>query len=583
MRERALHTVYTKREAMIAVRDGVRLYTAIYVPADEEPHPVLLIRTPYALRPYGKGFASSLRGAEAVFVHHRYIIVYQNVRGTFRSEGEFVNVRPLETDPSAGGCDEATDTFDTVEWILAHCRTTGSVGVKGISYPGFYATVAALSGHPAIRAVSPQAPVTDWFKGDDAHINGAFQYSMYGFASSFFRSRKGPGIRYPKPLVSVEGDVYDWFLGQDGLGGALDRFGGRLDFINTLRAHPRYDAFWEAADPTRHFSGVLPAFLVVGGWYDGEDCFGTFETWRKLRERAPLTPAHLCAGPWYHGGWKKTSFDHLAGAWFGSGSAQYFMERIEYPFFAYYLEGMGDRPAPVSILPSAETMPSVMQGRDTAPLWERFSAWPAEGAHLCQLHLSEGGGLSFDAPDAFTPLRYVSDPEKPVPFCADTLWWSRDAFAADQRFAARRTDVLTWKGPVLSAPLRVEGPLSVALEVSIDTTDADLVVKLIDIRPDGYQLPVRLGVLPVRFRESLSAPRPAVPGERMRISFSLNDIAHHFLPGHRVAVQLQSSCFPLIAMNPQQYLADPYGAGAADARKAEVTVWGGAVSLRVRE
>ena len=566
---------------MIAVRDGVRLYTAIYAPADSRPHPVVLLRSPYPLHPYGKGFAKSLRGAESVLVRQRYIIVYQNVRGTFRSEGDFVNLRPLAP-AGSGACDEATDTFDTVEWLLANCRTNGCVGVKGISYPGFYATLAALSGHPAVKAVSPQAPVTDWFKGDDAHLNGAFQYGMYGFASSFFRPRKGPGIRFPRPLVDVDGDIYDWFLAQDGLGGALDRFGGRLDFINTLRAHPHYDDFWQAADPTQHLRGLLPAFLVVAGWYDGEDGFGPFETWRKLRAHAPQTPAHLCAGPWYHGGWKKPSYDHLADAWFGSGSAQYFMENVEYPFFAHYLEGKGERPAPVQILPSAETMRPLMQGRDSASAWETLADWPAPDVALRQLHLCDGGLLSFDAPAAFAPLRYISDPQKPVPFCADTSAWSRDAFAADQRFAARRTDVLSWKSPVLEAPLRVEGQLSVELDMAVDATDADLVVKLIDLRPDGYQLPVRLGVLPLRYRESLSRPLPVVAGERMRIRFTLHDLAHHFLPGHRIGVQLQSSCFPLIAMNAQQYLADPYAATAADARTAEITVYGGAVSLPLR-
>lgn len=566
---------------MIAVRDGVRLYTAIYAPVDDLPHPVVLLRTPYALSPYGKGFAKSLRGAESVLVRHRYIIVYQNVRGTFRSEGDFVNLRPLAR-AGSGECDEATDTFDTVEWILENCHTNGCVGVKGISYPGFYATLAALSGHPAVKAVSPQAPVTDWFKGDDAHINGAFQYAMYGFASAFFRQRKGPGIRFPKPLVGVDGDVYDWFLAQDGLGGALDRFDGRLDFIDTLRAHPRYDRFWQEADPTRHLSGVLPAFLVVGGWYDGEDCFGCFETWRKLRARAPHTPAHLCAGPWYHGGWKKQRFDHLADAWFGSGSAQHFMERIEYPFFAYYLEGKGERPAAVSILPSAETMRPVMEGRDSSSAWETLSAWPAEDVRCSLLHLTDLGSLSFDAPACFTPLRYESDPRKPVPFCAETACWSRDAFAADQRFAARRTDVLSWKTPVLVERVCAEGPLELHLDVSLDTSDADLVVKLLDIRPDGYQLPVRIGVLPVRFRGGLSNPEAAVPQQRMRISIPMNDIGHHFLPGHRIGVQLQSSCFPLIAMNPQRFLADPYAAKASDAVKAEITVYGGAVALPVR-
>ena len=556
---------YTKREVMVPMRDGVALYTAVYEPADDRVHPVIMERTPYPLNPYGKTFARELRTRLDRFVQARYIIVFQNVRGTFMSEGQFENIRPYRASKQGLETDEASDAYDTAEWLLSHCRTNGSVGVKGISYPGFYASMAALSGHPAIKAVSPQAPVTDWFLGDDAHLGGAFQYAMYSFGASFFRPRPKPTKRWPKGVADTQGDLYDYFL-EKGLSGSLDDLRGKVDFVDEMTAHPSYDAWWRERNVANHFRAVRPAVLVVGGWFDGEDCFGSFETYRRLKTQSPETAVHLAAGPWFHGAWKRKGYRTLGPADFGPGSAEYFLENIEFPFFAYYLEGIGDPGATVRILPSAETIP----GKASEHRWEAHETWPPRTGTL-RCYLGDRKELT---PEAGTgSYEYLSDPERPVPYLAQTgSGWDRAAQVADQRFAARRTDVLTFSGPVLEQEMTVEGRIRVRLVLSMDTDDADFVVKVIDRRPDGVQLLLRAGVLPARLRNGADRPEPTVPGEPFVVEMDLNDIAHRFLPGHRLMVQVQSSWFPLIAMSPQKFMDNPYAACGEDRRPARITL-----------
>ena len=560
---------YTKREVMIPMRDGVALYAAVYEPVDEEMHPVILERTPYPLNPYGKTFAKELRTRLDLFVQARYIIVFQNVRGTFMSEGQFENIRPFNAAKQGLDTDEASDAYDTAEWLLSHCRTNGSIGVKGISYPGFYASLAALSGHPAIKAVSPQAPVTDWFLGDDAHLSGAFQYGMYSFGASFFRPRPRPTKRWPKGVADTQGDLYDFFL-EKGLSGSLDDLRGKVDFVDEMTVHPSYDVWWQERNPALQFRNIRPAVLVVGGWFDGEDCFGTFETYRRLKDQSPETELYLAAGPWYHGAWKKKGYAGLGPASFGPGSAEYFLQEIEYPFFAFYLEGKGEPGARVRILPSAETMPEVASVHQ----WEAHDIWPPQG-DVRRLYLGDGKKLT---PEPGTrSYEYMSDPERPVPYMAQTgsEWLLRIAQVADQRHAARRTDVLTFAGPVLEREMKVEGRIRVHLELAMDTDDADFIVKVVDRRPDGVQMLLRAGVLPARFRKDFSRPEPVTPGEPFVLDWELNDIAHRFLPGHRLMVQVQSSWFPLIAMSPQRYMDNPYLARPEDLRPARITLLSG--------
>lgn len=556
---------YSKREVMVPMRDGVSLFTALYEPRDGKEHPVILERTPYPLHPYGKTYARDLRARLDAFVAAGYIIVFQNVRGTFLSKGTFENIRPYRPEKSGTETDEASDAYDTAEWLVRNCRTNGSIGVKGISYPGFYATLAALSGHPAIKAVSPQAPVTDWFLGDDAHLSGAFQYAMFTFGASFFRPRPRPTIRWPRPVARPEGAYYDWFL-KTGRRGVTELLQGQVTFWDEMRSHPAYDAWWEARNPALQLKNVRPAVMVVGGWYDGEDCYGAFETYRRLKAQSPQTDTYLVAGPWYHGAWKKKGYAELGPADFGAGSAEHFLYDIEYPFFACYLEGKGDPGPRIRILPSAETQP----GQATPHRWETPETWPPAGRDMT-LYLSDSRRLS--SKPGTQSFRFISDPRHPVPSHPEPAEdWDRAVHVADQRFAARRPDVLAFTSRPLREPVNVEGQVRVRLEVMTEAEDADLFVKLIDRRPDGVQMLVRCGVLPLRFRNGFDRPQPVRKGEKVVLEWSLNDLAHHFQPGHRIMVQIQGSWFPQVAMNPQRFLEDPSLAGSEDMAPAAVTL-----------
>ncbi len=563
---------YEKIERMIPMRDGVKLYTAIYLPKDGEKHPVMMMRTPYGLNPYGKGFHKYLRNVQGVYAEHKYIIVHQNVRGTYMSEGDMVQIRPV----GEGAFDDATDTYDTAEWIVNNLPTNGCIGVSGVSYNGFYATLAAISKHPAIKAVSPQAPICDWFIGDDAHANGAFHNGIYSFGSSMFRERKRPTNRGNQALVNVEGDAYDWFLKKGSLDNLLSPVVDSLEFMKQLTEHPTYDEFWAKRNPTSHFKDITAAVLVVGGWYDAEDCYGAFETYRKMCENSPSTDTYLVAGPWYHGGWNKLDVDHLGDAWFGKGTQRHYLSNIEYPFFAYYLEGKGEKPSyKALVLPSSETMKSVMENVDPNAGWTAYGSWPVADADAKRFYLAGNEKITLDEPAA-AEFSYVSDPKHPVPFMEDTeSGFDRSFMVADQRFAVRRTDVLSFATDVLDEPLHVAGPVKAALKVSMTSTDADLIVKIVDVRPDGTHMLVRHGIMPARFRHGLSSSIPMTPGELTDISFILNDINHVFMPGHRLEILVQSSMYPLVAMNPQTWLPNIYRAQDSDYVKSVITVHSG--------
>ncbi len=564
---------YRKVEHMVPMRDGVKLYTAIYLPKDGEKHPVMLMRTPYGLNPYGKGFHKYLRNVQGVYAENKYIIVHQNVRGTYLSEGDMVQIRPVGEGPT----DDATDTYDTAEWIINNLPTNGSIGVSGVSYNGFYATLAAISKHPAIKAVSPQAPICDWFIGDDAHANGAFHNGVYGFGASVFRERKRPTNKAPQSLVKMDGDCYDWFMDKGSLSNLFAPVLDSLEFFRDMVQHPVYDEFWMKRNPTSHLRDIKAAVLVVGGWFDSEDCYGAFETYRKMLENSPSTDTYLVAGPWYQGGWNKLDVDHLGDAWFGKGTQRHYLSNIEYPFFAYYLEGKGEKPSyKAMILPSGETMKSVMENADPNTGWKAYDSWPLAGTESKLFYLVENERISFDEPSAETGFTYISDPKHPVPFMENTAdGIDRSFMVADQRFAVRRTDVLTFATDVLTEPLHVSGRVKASLKVSMTSTDADMIVKLVDVRPDGTHMLVRHGVMPARFRDGLTVSKPVTPGERIDVTFMLNDIDHIFMPGHRLEILVQSSMFPLIAMNPQTWLPNVYEAEDIDYKKAEITVHSG--------
>ena len=564
---------YGKREVYVPMRDGVRLHMAVYEPADSLSHPVIMMRTPYGVGPYGEKYSSSLRSWMRMFALNNYIIVFQSVRGTYLSEGKYENIRPLKpagADPLEA--DEATDAYDTVEWLVNNTRTNGSVGVLGVSYPGFYAMLAGLSGHPAVMAVSPQAPVTDGWMGDDAHHNGVWMLYIYTFASSFFRVREKPSETGPQHLVKIDRDVYSYYRQFPDFQSLTANFGERIPFWDEMLKHPDYDDWWQERNVAARLCDVGPAVMVVGGNYDAEDCYGAIETYAALRRQSPQTPAYFVYGPWAHGSWRDSGYNRLGDTYLGDGSSDRFLEEIEYPFFAYYLEGKGDKPAAVHILPSRALDGETQY--DANRDWKTYQEWPLSQRKEVSLYLNQQK-LSEKAPRGAPRARsYVSDPDNPIPYMEKlTNGRSKNYMAADQQFAGQRKDVLTYRGEPLPEDLLAEGPVDVHLKVSLSTTDADFIVKVIDERPDGYQMLVRGDAFRTRYRKSFSAPEPSVPGERTAIDFTLNDIAHIFQAGHRIVVQVQSSWYPIMAVSPQFFQENPYIVPASEYQTCRIKVW----------
>ena len=554
---------YTKKEVMVQMRDSVSLYTSVYEPIGATDRPVLIVRTPYSCAPYGSGWKGDLTEYMQEFLRNNYIIVFQDVRGRYMSEGEYLNIRPYIRQKASNEIDEASDTYDTIEWILQNTDNNGSVGVTGMSYPGFYATMAALSGHPALKAVSPQAPILDWFKGDDVHHNGALMLmDIYSFAPYMFKKHENP-VQEDHGLASPIGEnAYEWFLQMKTPSNLTAALPDTLKFWNEILQHPHYDSYWMDRSLEYDLHAILPAILVVGGAYDTDDCYGALNTYRLIRQNSPDTDLHFVYGPWTHGGWHHADYEGLGDVKFTKGISEDFMRDIEYPFFRYYLEGKGRKPKPVYAIAS---------GSDS---WQKMDVWPSSEMTLKPLYLTNDSSLSFDESSYESSVSsYVSDPDNPVPFMEDASRRDNSYMVADQRFASERADVLSFVSDVLEDVLKLQGPVKVDMNVSLSTDDADLVVKLIDVYPDGYQMLIRGDVFPLRYREGYASPKPAVPGEVMNIQFTMNDIAHWVQPGHRLMVQIQSSWFPLVNMNPQKFMDNIYMAKPEDYQKSEVTIY----------
>jgi putative CocE/NonD family hydrolase len=574
---------YTKYEFRIPMRDGARLFTAVYVPKDDsQTYPILLTRTPYSVGPYGVDRYKSNLGPSALFGKDGYIFAYQDVRGRWMSEGTFVNMRPEEDGSSR--VDESTDTFDTIDWLVKHvANNNGKVGMYGISYPGFYAAAGLIGAHPALKAASPQAPVTDWFVGDDWHHNGAFLLThCFNFLSRFGHPRPEPTKKFDFKFEHGTPDGYDFFLRMGPLANAdKTYFKGDVAFWNEVMAHGTYDAWWKARNLRPHLKNVKPAVMTVGGWFDAENLFGALECYRAIEANSPGASNSLVMGPWYHGGWSGGDGDRLGHVAFNSKTSEFFREKIEMPFFKAHLKGeAADRPAPEAHVFETGTNQ-----------WRRHDAWPPKAVKPRTLYLRGDGALAFEAPgddETSAADEYLSDPAHPVPYMAeiDTAM-AREYMVADQRFAARRPDVLTYKTPVLDDDLTLAGPVKVTLQVATTGTDSDWVVKLIDVYPDdapdpepnpsgvrmgGFQQFVRGDVMRGKFRKGFEAPVPFSPGEPAEVAFTIPDLYHTFRAGHRLMVQVQSSWFPLIDRNPQTFV-DIYSAAPSDFRPATQRVY----------
>ena len=562
-------SLYDKAEYRIAMRDSVHLHTSVYTPKAPGRAPILVFRTPYGTGPYGADkFPAGLeKGYLRSYVDRGYIIVQQDVRGRNRSEGEFMHVRPV----GFGDVDESTDSYDTVDWLVKHIPgNNGRVGFAGCSYPGFYALMGALSGHPAVKAVSPQAPVTDWYMGDDVHHNGIL---MLSDAVRFLNSMNTPPghtptDRMPRRELTFAPDDRTFFL-EHPTRADLTKLLAPNAFWEEMSGHPDYDEWWRARDTRRACYNIRPAMLVVGGTYDAEDCYGAWNLYRAVVRQSSPTPVHLVAGPWSHGAWRGDG-RRLGDLDFGEqASGTYYMEHFEAPFFDCYLWARDtvDRLPPVAVFTSGDDR------------WHTFDRWTPAEARRLTLYLAAGGRLTTEKPTAKnSSTSYLSDPADPVPYVAASgLRRPKEYMVADQRFLAGRPDVLTFVSDPLPEDTTLVGPVEAALEAALSTSDADFVVKLIDCFPDegekaGMQMLVRGDAVRGRYRDGFTRPKAFVPGKPETVPFRTTDIAHTFRAGHRIMVQVQSSWFPLMERSPQQFM-DLWSCTAADFVPCRVTLF----------
>jgi len=587
---------YTKMEHLIPMRDGIRLFTSIYMPIDKsEDHPILMTRTPYSCEPYGEENRSPFwHNYMKDYCKEGYILVFQDVRGKFMSEGEFVDVRPYNPDKKTNrDIDEASDAYDAIDWLVNNiAHNNGKVGVKGISYPGFYATMAAASNHPALVAVSPQAPVTNWFIGDDFHHNGALfildAFSFYSaLGSGFGLPRPHPTTLRPRTIDNPIHDSYKFYLETGPLSAFSKLVGDSVPFWEDLYAHPNYDQWWKARDARNATNNLNPAMLWVGGLFDAEDHWGAWNSYKAAEVNNPGKIFNkLVMGPWYHVQWANNDGTHLGNIDFGSNTSLWYQKNMEIPFFNYFLKGTGD----ISQIAEANIF---LTGKN---VWRQFNQWPPLGKEDMELFLHDKGRLQWNTPQlSASSSEYISDPAKPVPYTEGINFTrTREYMTDDQRFAEYRPDVLAFKTAVLDEDITVTGVVTADLFVSISSTDADFIVKLIDVFPDslsynkpdiyankypvlvypmgGYELMVHGEVFRGRYRNSFENPEPFVPDKIDRVIFDVGDVAHTFKKGHRIMIQIQSSWFPLVDRNPQKFV-NIYEARESDFQKATIRIF----------
>jgi len=589
---------FTKLDCQIPMRDGVKLFTSVYAPKDlSRAYPILMERTPYSVEPYGADRFPDRLGPGGTFAREGFIFVYQDVRGRNHSQGDFIDVPPHKTHLSGPrDTDESTDAYDTIDWLVRNIpNNNGRAGLWGVSYPGFYAAFGLMNSHPALKAVSPQAPMGDVGDGDDAYHNGAFFLAAnFGFYTGFWP--RGPDPDKPKPHPGFNfgtADEYDFYLRMGPLSKAEEIcFHHQNNYWSDMLDHPNYDAFWASRALGPDMRHLTAPVLLVGGWFDAEDLGGTLKLFRAMEKEGSAPALTLVMGPWSHGEWTVHDGDRLGDLNFVSKTGEFFREKIELPFFLRALKGPGVNATP------DERMPKAWMFETGKNEWRRFDFWPPKNAARRSLYLQAGGKLSFSPSASKGDFdEYVSDPAKPVPVTSEIgEGMPGDYMTRDQRFASRRTDVLVYETEPLERDVTVAGPVTPVLRVSTSGTDSDFIVKLIDVYPNnypdpepnpqgvhfgGYELMVRGEPFRGKFRRSKSRPEPFAPGQPARIEFGMPDVLHEFRKGHRIMVQIQSSWFPLVDRNPQQFEDIPK-AGAADFQKAVERVYrGGADGTRV--
>lgn len=557
---------YDKIEEYIPMRDGTKLFTSIYVPKDQsQQYPILLNRTPYTVAPYGKDKYKSSLGNFPKMATEKYIFVYQDVRGKWMSEGVFENIRPTRSPQNKAKIDESTDTYDTIDWLTKNLPSNnGKVGMYGISYPGFYATAALIDSHPALKAVSPQAPVTDWFIGDDFRHGGALLLmDAFRFMYTFDAPR-------PKPVTNVNGpkgfdlqskDFYKFFLQNPTIGNLKKEYlGHTVKFWDDLEKHQTLDTFWSSRTITNYVNNVKPAVMIVGGTFDAEDTYGAFETYKQIEKRNKVNNNILVIGPWFHGGWVRSTGESFGDIRFGEKTSTYYQEKFELPFFDYYLKGKGDfNPQEANIYFTG------------ANQWKTFDQWPPKEAETKTFYFHQNQKLSTTPPQIdLGYTEYVSDPNKPVPFQEGIISErTREYMIADQRFVANRPDVLVFETAELQEDLTLAGAITADLKFSMSGTDADFIVKVIDVYPDtsaatspvsekvlmkGYQMLIRGEVIRGRFREGFDKEKAFKPNEVTTVKLTLPDVSHIIKKGHKLMIQIQHTWFPLVDRNPNQMI-----------------------------
>lgn len=557
---------YDKIEQYIPMRDGTKLFTSIYVPKDQsQKYPILLNRTPYTVAPYGKDKYKSSLGNFPKMATEKYIFVYQDVRGKWMSEGVFENIRPTRSPQNKAKIDESTDTYDTIDWLTKNLPSNnGKVGMYGISYPGFYATAALIDSHPALKAVSPQAPVTDWFIGDDFRHGGALLLmDAFRFMYTFDAPR-------PKPITNANGpkgfdlqskDFYKFFLQNPTIQNLKKEYlSHTVKFWDDLEKHQTLDTFWSSRTVTNYVNKVKPAVMIVGGAFDAEDTYGAFETYKQIERRNKVNNNILVIGPWFHGGWVRSTGESFGDIRFGEKTSTYYQEKFELPFFDYYLKGKGDfNPQEANIY-----FTGVNQ-------WKTFDQWPPKEAATKTFYFHKNQKLSTTAPQAdLGYTEYVSYPNKPVPFQEGIISErTREYMIADQRFVATRPDVLVFETAELQEDLTLAGAITADLKVSMSGTDADFIVKVIDVYPDtsgatspvsekvlmkGYQMLIRGEVIRGRFREGFDKEKAFKPNEVTTVKLTLPDVSHTIKKGHKLMIQIQHTWFPLVDRNPNQMI-----------------------------
>ena len=582
---------YYKMETLVPMRDGVKLFTSFYIPKDStEKHPFLMTRTPYSCAPYGEDKFLRLAGTYKMsYIKENYILVLQDVRGRYMSEGVFEDVRPFNKNKKANQIDETSDTYDAIDWMLKNIpANNGNVGVFGTSYPGFYSTEAALSNHPALKAVSPQAPVTDWFIGDDFHHKGVlFAMDGFSFYPTFGKPHPVPTKDYGTGFNSSIKDNYKFYLENGAVKNLAAKIGDSIKFWHQLYQHPTYDAWWKERNARVGLYNVKPAMLWVGGLFDAEDCWGAWNSYKACEIQSPQTNSKIVMGPWYHGQWSREG-SFLGNVRFASNTAAWYQQNIEVPFFNFYLKAKGN----VNAIAEANIF---FTGENN---WKQLPKWPPQNVTYTNLYIEDGGKLSFEKSIATLTKKpaelfseYTSDPAHPVPYTeAVHEQRTREYMTDDQRFAERRSDVLSFKTEALTQELTLAGPVMADLITSITTTDADFVVKIIDVFPDdfkyndsvkgsnkpypmgGYEMLVRGEIMRGKFRNSFETPEAFVPGQITHVKYELPDIAHTFKKGHQLMIQVQSTWFPLANRNPQKFI-NIYTADNSDFQKSTIRIY----------